>query len=298
MARIIFAGSPAVAVPFLRTLAPHHEIVTVVTRVDSPVGRKHTLTPTPVAAAADELGLNCLKTNSLRGVSLPPADLGVIVAYGGMVPKDLLDWPASGWINAHFSLLPQYRGAAPLQRGIWNGDESTGLSVFRLVEELDAGPLAYQRPIRLRDSESASEALERIAQDSAPEFLQVVEEMLSGSLPLIPQHGAVSLAPKFEREDGRIDFTQDAMTVERRIRAVTTEPGAFADSGDVAIIVERARVEASKILEPGEVVFTGKNVYVGTATTALELLLVKPSGKSSMPAVDWARGLRSTIRFT
>jgi methionyl-tRNA formyltransferase len=298
MARIIFAGSPAVAVPFLRALTAQHDIVAVVTRVDSPVGRKRVLTPTPVAYASDELGLSCVKTNSLRGVSLPPADLGVIVAYGGMVPKDLLDWPTAGWLNVHFSLLPMLRGAAPLQRGMWNGDDHTGVSVFRLVEELDAGPIAYQRAIRFHEDESASDALERMAQEMAPELLPIVNGVLSGSVPLIPQQGTITFAPKFERDDGRIDFTQDAMTVDRRIRAVTTEPGAFVESDGVALIVERARVDESKVLEPGELEFTGKRVYVGTATTAVELLTVKPAGKSAMPAAAWARGLRSPIRFT
>jgi methionyl-tRNA formyltransferase len=250
-----------------------------------------------VAQAANELGLACVKTNSLRSVSLPPADLGVIVAYGGMVPTDLLDLPSAGWLNVHFSLLPLLRGAAPLQRGMWNGDEHTGVSIFRLVEELDAGPVAYQRAIRFHDDESASDALERIAQETAPESLPIVDGVLSGSWPLIPQQGTVTFAPKFDRDDGRIDFTQDAMTVDRRIRAVTTEPGAFVESDGAALIVERARVDESKVLEPGEIEFTGRHVYVGTATTAIELLTVKPAGKSAMPAAAWARGLRSSIRF-
>jgi methionyl-tRNA formyltransferase len=180
---------------------------------------------------------------------------------------------------------------------MWNGDEHTGVSVFRLVEELDAGPIAYQRSIRFHDLESASDALERVAQETAPELLPILDGVLSGSVPLIPQQGTVTFAPKFDRDDGRIDFTQDAMTVDRRIRAVTTEPGAFVESDGVALIVERARVDESKVLEPGEIEFTGRHVYVGTATTAIELLTVKPAGKSAMPAAAWARGLRSSIRF-
>jgi methionyl-tRNA formyltransferase len=130
MAKIVFAGSPEVSVPYLRALAAVHEIVLVITRDDSPVGRKRVITPTAVANVAEELGLPVLKANGLRGIEIPDSDLGVVVAYGGLVPDALLDHPAHGWINAHFSLLPALRGAAPVQRGLWNGDPSTGITIF------------------------------------------------------------------------------------------------------------------------------------------------------------------------
>jgi methionyl-tRNA formyltransferase len=298
MARLVFAGSPSVATSYLRELAIEHDIVCVVTRADAPVGRKRVLTPTPVASAADELGLTVLKTNSLKGVALPAADLGVVVAYGGMVPTELLHHPATGWVNVHFSMLPALRGAAPVQRGLWNGDKETGITVFSLVDELDAGPVFYQRPIAFEENETASDALHRIARYTAPEVADVVNRIINGELTASEQAGAVSFAPKFSREDARIDWTRDAVQVLDRIRAVTTEPGAFTVYGTNMVTVIRARSANEVALRPGEVSVVESAVCVGTATTAVELVTVKPAGRSEMSGSDWARGLHDSVRFS
>jgi len=295
---VIFAGSPSVATPYLERLAENHDIVAVVTRLDAAIGRKRVVTPTPVAQLANRLGLTVIKTNSLRGVSLPDCDVGVVVAYGGMVPSSVLAQPRFGWLNAHFSLLPALRGAAPVQRGLWNGDSETGLTVFSLVEELDAGPIVYQRPIPFVEMETASEALTRISHETADEVNEVVGRFVAGDIVSHEQSGPVTLAPKFRREDGRIDWTSDAPTVVNRIRAVTSEPGAYAVHGENQLAVLRVVLRDDIQLEPGVVGVIEKRVCVGTATSAIELISVKPAGKSEMSGPDWARGLHATTRLT
>ena len=295
---MIFAGSPSVATPYLERLAENHDIVAVVTRLDAAIGRKRVVTPTPVAQLANRLGLTVIKTNSLRGVSLPDCDVGVVVAYGGMVPSSVLAQPRFGWLNAHFSLLPALRGAAPVQRGLWNGDSETGLTVFSLVEELDAGPIVYQRPIPFVEMETASEALTRISHETADEVNEVVGRFVAGDIVSHEQSGPVTLAPKFRREDGRIDWTSDAPTVVNRIRAVTSEPGAYAVHGENQLAVLRVVLRDDIQLEPGVVGVIEKRVCVGTATSAIELISVKPAGKSEMSGPDWARGLHATTRLT
>jgi methionyl-tRNA formyltransferase len=297
--RILFAGSPAVAVPYLRALhQAEFDIAAVITRVDSPRGRKRVLTPTAVAIAAEELGLPVIKVNSLREVELPDANLGVIVAYGGLVPPFLLDHPTDGWINVHFSLLPEYRGAAPLQRAMWDGRESTGITIFRLVQELDAGPVLMSREIPFVAEESASEALSRISESTADEFVATVRLIEAGVVTAVPQIGAATFAPKFIRADGRVDWTDNAATISHRVRAVTSEPGAFTTlNGEPFGISAVKPTTESTDLPVGSVVTTPTGVFVATGDFLLELRTVTPPGKQPMQALDWARGLRSPVRF-
>lgn len=292
MARIIFAGSPSLAEGYLRALSVTHEVVAVVTREDAPQGRKRVLTPTPVAAVADELGLPVVKANSLRGVDLPDADLGVVVAYGGLVPDGMLETPTHGWVNAHFSLLPALRGAAPVQRGLWNGDASTGITIFRLVSELDAGPIFHQREIFFEPTENASEALARIAKLTIEDVVDTVHGILAGELDCVEQVGPATFAPKFSRDDGHINWLLPAAVIERRIRALNTEPGAFTFNGEHRIGILDARLSYAPSAYAGDVRLENGHVYVGTGEGTIELLRVRPAGKTDMSAVEWARGLR------
>jgi methionyl-tRNA formyltransferase len=294
---LVFAGSPAAAVPSLRLLASsRHEIAAVITRDDSPQGRKHVLTPTPVALAAEELGLPVIRANRLAGpatdqvASLQP-DLGVIVAYGGLVREPLLSTPRLGWINLHFSLLPRWRGAAPVQRSIIAGDEITGASVFQLVPELDAGDLFGHLTQRIGANETAGHLLDSLAESGAELLLRVVDALADGTARAEPQQGDVTLAPKLELADGRLDFTEHAVTVVNRLRGVTPEPGAFAllDGARVKILdAVLARDDAS--VPPGAIVLADRRVLVGTASHPVELLSVQPAGKKPMNAADWWRG--------
>ncbi|MBC7725662.1 MAG: methionyl-tRNA formyltransferase [Burkholderiaceae bacterium] len=294
---IVFAGSPAAAVPSLLALhASRHSIAAVITREPSPQGRRRTITPTAVGAAAAELGLPVIAANRLRGeateqVSAIAPDLGVIVAYGGLVREPLLSTPRLGWINLHFSLLPHWRGAAPVQRALIGGDDLAGASVFQLVPELDAGDLfgSFTQPIAAE--ETAGQLLESLAGGGAELLMRVVDAIADGSARAEKQQGDVSLAPKLELEDGRIVWARPAHSVHNLVRGVTPEPGAFTtvDGARVKVLATRIARDSAR-MEPGQLAIDGRRLLAGTASHPLELLMVQPAGKKPMPAADWWRG--------
>jgi len=300
--KLVFAGSPAAAVPSLLALiAGPHEVVAVVTREDSPQGRRGVLTPTPVASAADEHGIPVIKANKLAGAATEHivalgADLGVIVAYGGLVREPLLSSPAHGWINLHFSLLPRWRGAAPVQRAIIAGDELTGAAVFQLVPELDAGDVfdVLERPIG--SAETAGELLESLADSGASLLARVVDSIADGSAVAHEQVGDVTLAPKLTLIDGDVDWARPASDVTSLIRGVTPEPGAFTTVDGARLKILEARIASDSIqfepseLAPGQFVQKGKLILIGTATHPVELLMVHPAGRKAMDAGSWWRG--------
>ncbi len=292
----MFAGSPVVAVPYLRALhGAGFDIRAVITRNDSRQGRKGVLTSTAVATVAEELGLSVVKTNSLRDVDLPEVEIGVVVAYGGLVPPRLLAEPAHGWVNVHFSVLPKYRGAAPVQRALWDGEPTSGISIFRLVEDLDAGPVYVSRSIPFEDDETASDALERFADSTTDDLVQTLRLIATDAVTPTLQIGEPSFAPKFSRDDGRIDWSLGATTVIQRIRAVTREPGAHTYVNGESIAILRVVSDIGPQLPLGEVVVIDGQVFVGTVDASVGLLEVKPAGKKAMPAMDWLRGQRTSV---
>ena len=298
--RLVFAGTPAVAVPSLRALAAGpHEIAAVVTRTDAPLGRKRVLTPSPVAQAADELGIPTIKTDRLdddataRLSALRP-DLGVIVAYGGLVREPLLSAPAHGWINLHFSLLPRWRGAAPVQRALIAGDRETGASVFQLVAALDAGDVFAEERYTVPENASAGDVLDALADLGAPLLARVVDTIADGTATAVPQVGEPTLAPKLTLADGALDFAQDAASLLARIAGVTPEPGAHTSIDGARVKVLRASASTEAPVPPGRIVASGRDVLVGTATTPLRLETVQPAGKGAMDAGSWFRGLRTS----
>lgn len=299
--RIVFAGTPAAAVPTLERLAASaHDVVAVVTRPPAPLGRKRILTPSPVATAAERLGIPVIDARRLddaateRIAALRP-DLGVIVAYGGLVREPLLSTPSHGWINLHFSALPAWRGAAPVQRALIAGDADLGASVFRLVPELDAGDVYAVRSRPVQPGETAGAALESLAASGADLVAEVVDAIDAGSAVATPQVGAPTFAPKLTIDDGRLDWTRPTAEVDARYRGVTPEPGAHTEVDGVRLKVLEAGPAASGTdlprLDPGEVVGQRRRVLVGTADGALELRRVQPSGRNAMEAADWWRGL-------
>ena len=298
MATIVFAGSPAVAVPYLRALASIHNIALVLTREDAVVGRKRELTATPVAGVAAELGLPLLKTNSLRDVELPACDLGVVVAYGALVPEDMLHAPAHGWVNLHYSLLPKLRGAAPVQRGLWNGDKATGITIFQLVVELDAGPILFQREIPFESDETASDSLRRLSETTVIDLTDTIGGILSGLISAREQEGEATSAHKFSKDDARIDWRLPATVIANRVRALTSEPGAYTELNEHRIGISSVRVSHAESGPPGSITVSGTHVYAGTGDGAIEVLTVKPAGKGELTAIDWARGLRGVMVFT
>jgi len=304
--KLIFAGTPDVAVPSLSSLAAtEHSIAAVITRADAPLGRKRVLTPSPVAAAAENLGLAVLKTNRLDAdatetiAALQP-DLGVIVAYGGIVREPLLSVPRLGWINLHFSLLPRWRGASPVQRAVIAGDAEIGAAVFQLVRELDAGAVfdSFSQPL---DAHATSGMiLDSLSHSGAELLLRVVDDLGRGSATAMEQSGEVTLAPKLSIDDARVDWDQSASAVYNQVRGVTPEPGAFTTVIgarlkilDVAPVVPSADRDdaADPPIPAGHILQRERTVLIGTRTTPLELRRVQPAGKTAMTANDWWRGV-------
>lgn len=295
--RLVFAGTPAAAVPSLERLAGSgHEVVAVVTRPAAPLGRKRVLTPSPVAAAAERLGLPVIEAARLddatteRIAELAP-DLGVIVAYGGLVREPLLSTPGNRWINLHFSLLPAWRGAAPVQHALIAGDAETGASVFRLVPELDAGDVLATLSHPIGPEDTAGTLLDDLAERGAALVAEVVDAIADGSATATPQSGEPTFAPKLGIDDARLDWTAAAEVVRDRFRGVTPEPGAWTtvDEQRVKVLDLRRATDAAPV-PPGRLELAGRRLLVGTGTDPLELRRVQPAGRTAMAAADWWRG--------
>jgi len=298
--RLVFAGTPAPAVPSLRRLAAStHDIAAVITRRDAPLGRKRVLTPSPVAAAAEELGLPVIRADRLdddataRITALRP-ELGVIVAYGGLVREPLLSAPAHGWINLHFSLLPRWRGAAPVQHALIAGDAVTGASVFQLVPELDAGAVFGELAMDVPADATAGDLLGALAEDGAGLLADVVAGIAAGTAVARPQEGEPTYAAKLGDDDGRIRWNEPVEAVLGRIRGVTPEPGAHTtiDGARLKVLAVASAPADAPALAPGELALHAKHVLAGTASAPLVLETVQPAGKGAMRAADWWRGLR------
>ncbi len=296
--RLVFAGTPAPAVPSLRTLAARgHDIRLAVTRTDAPLGRKRILTPSPVAVAAEELGVDVVRADRLDAavterIAAEEPDLGVIVAYGGLVREPLLSTPTHGWINLHFSLLPRWRGAAPVQRALIAGDATTGASVFQLVAELDAGDVFGELEIPVPSGATAGDLLDELALAGADLLADVVAAIGDGTATATPQVGEATYAAKLGDDDGRIRWDEPRSAVLGRIRGVTPEPGAHTTIGGARLKILGATAADAPSLRPGEITGDGKRVLVGTATDPVQLESVQPAGRGAMRAADWWRGLR------
>lgn len=299
--KILYAGTPSVAVPPLVHLAerPDVEIVAVLTRTDAPVGRKKVLTPSPVAEEAGRRGLPVLKANRvdaelterIRGLG---ADVAAVVAYGALVPQAALDAVPHGWINLHFSLLPQWRGAAPVQRALMAGDTVVGASTFLLEAGLDTGPVLGTMTDEVRPDDTAGTVLERLSRTAAPLLADSLRAVVDGSARPAPQQGDVTHAPKLTAEDGRVRWSDPAVAVAHRVRGATPEPGAWTRLDErrlkLDLVLPRPDV---RDLAPGRCVLRGDAVLVGTGSYAVQLTRVQPAGKKTMEATAWARG-RST----
>jgi len=301
--RIAFAGTPESAIaPLATLLASHHMVEFVVTRPDAPTGRGRVMTPSPVAEFAAEHDIRVIKTSQLseHAHEFAGLDAVVVVAFGGMVPADLLDVPAHGWINLHFSLLPTWRGAAPVQYAILSGDDHTGVTVFRIDEGLDTGPVLGQVSSDLGAQETAGELLVRLTEYSTPLMLQVLDGLESGQVFAAPQsvHN-VSHAPKITKDDARIVWEHPALAVARRIRAVTPAPGAWTMAGDdrikVAPVVLRPDVTD---LAPGQIRIHGGDVLVGTGTHAVELVQIQRPGKTMTEPHSWIASATDELMFS
>ncbi|VXB16915.1 Methionyl-tRNA formyltransferase [Arthrobacter sp. 9AX] len=298
--RVLFAGTPAVAVPSLNALVEAgFNVVAVLTRPDAPIGRKRVLTPSPVAARAAELGIDVIRAaridaEAIDSIKAAAPDVAAIVAYGGLVPPAALGIPRHGWINLHFSLLPAWRGAAPVQRAVMAGDDITGAVTFQLEEGLDTGPVFGTLTETVGPEDTAGVLLERLSHSGAVLLARTLSAIEAGKAAAVPQTGDVSLAPKLTLDDGRLDWKHPALAIGRQARGATPEPGAWTVLAGQRVKLEPVRLRPDvDSLPPGSVSMDGKSVLVGTGSHAVELTRVQPAGKKMMAAADWARGMAS-----
>ncbi|MFI9024799.1 methionyl-tRNA formyltransferase [Streptomyces sp. NPDC053560] len=300
--KLVFAGTPEVALPALDALiaSDRHEVAAVVTRPDAPAGRGRRLVASPVAQRAEEAGIEVLKPAKPRDEDflarlreIAP-DCCPVVAYGALLPKAALEIPVHGWVNLHFSLLPAWRGAAPVQHAVLAGDEVTGASTFQIEEGLDSGPVYGVLTEEVRATDTSGDLLTRLAFAGSGLLAATMDGIEDGSLKAVPQPAeGVTLAPKIEVEDAKIDWSAPALRVDRVVRGCAPAPGAW-----TLFREERLKVMAvtplpdRTDLEPGEIAATKKAVFVGTGSHAVQLQWVQPQGKKPMAAADWARGVR------
>ena len=298
--RVVFAGTPEVALPTLNALrTSSHDVVGILTRNDAQVGRARTLTRSPVGAWGDEHGVSVITSNQPTGATVDEIlqwspDIGVIVAYGALLSPQMLAVPTRGWINLHFSDLPRYRGAAPVQRALLAGETDIATSVFQLVEGMDAGAVFDREHHRISPEETSGVVLENLALTGAHQVVRVLDGIAAGTLNAVEQSGTPTFAPKLSAQEARLDATAHATSVFNLFRAVTPEPGAWLET-----TAGRLKISAARPFVHGEsrdvgVIYEHDGaVVLGLAGGALELLLVTPAGKREMAASDWFRGVRA-----
>lgn len=297
--RIVFAGTPSPAVPSLRAIIDAgHEVVAVVTRPDAPTGRGRRLAPSDVAVVAAEHGIPMLKPvkasdpDFIRELQDLAPDACPVVAYGALLPAPVLEIPVHGWINLHFSLLPAWRGAAPVQHAILHGDDITGATTFRLDEGMDTGPVFGTVVQPVRPTDTSGILLDELAVIGAELLVRTLAAVESGeAAPLAQPSDGVSYAPKITTDDARISWDRPALAVDRHIRTCTPAPGAWTNRVDERLKIGPVAIDSTTVdLAPGQLQVGKREVLVGTATSAVVLSTVRAPGKREMPAADWARG--------
>ncbi|MEU6659453.1 methionyl-tRNA formyltransferase [Streptomyces sp. NPDC046821] len=300
--KLVFAGTPEVAVPALDALiaSDRHEVAAVVTRPDAPAGRGRRLVASPVAERAAEAGIEVLKPvkprdeDFLARLREIAPDCCPVVAYGALLPKVALDIPARGWVNLHFSLLPAWRGAAPVQHSIMSGDEITGASTFLIEEGLDSGPLYGTVTETVRHTDTSGDLLTRLAFAGAGLLSATMDGIEDGSLKALAQPAdGITVAPKITVEDAHVDWSAPALRVDRVVRGCTPAPGAWTVfRGERLKLISAVLAPDRTDLAPGELGVGKRDLHVGTGSYAVQLLWVQAQGKKPMAAADWARGVR------
>lgn len=293
--RIGVAATPDVAIPTLDWLmSSEHQVVLVITQPDKPAGRGRAIKQSVVGEWASSRDIPVLKpisSDDLIG-SIEDLDCVVTIGYGVLLPQHILDLPKHGFINLHFSLLPAYRGAAPAQRALQNGETSTGVSVFQLEKGMDTGPIYSQRAIAIDPKWRNVELLQALAREGPAAVREALTMISEGQSPSV-QRGEASLAPKITKQDAFLTFSTEAKSLVNAIRAFTYEPGAWCSWKNEPFKITSAAIAMDKQVPPAEIVFDGEKVFVGCAkSSCIELLTVVPAGKKEMSAADWARGAR------
>jgi methionyl-tRNA formyltransferase len=299
--RLLFAGTPDAAVPSLKALldSPHHEVVAVLTRPDAPAGRGRKLQASPIKELALEAGIEVLtpqrprEAEFLQRLAEIAPDCCPVVAYGALLPQAALDIPSRGWVNLHFSLLPAWRGAAPVQHALLAGDDMTGATTFQLELGMDTGPYYGIVTEPIAPTDTSGDLLTRLAESGARLLIATLDGIADGSLEARPQPAeGISLAPKLSVEQVQLHWSEAAVLIDRVGRAASPSPGAWTTFRGKRVKVGPVRPTTVAGLAPGELQVTGGAALVGTATTAVELGSVQPEGKPQMAADAWLRGVR------
>ena len=300
--RLVFAGTPAAAVPSLDALLKsRHEVVAVITRPDAKAGRGLRVGHSPVAERAAQAGIEILRParpsdpEFLARLREIAPDCCPVTAYGALIPQEALDIPAHGWVNLHFSLLPAWRGAAPVQHAIQHGDDVTGATTFQIVRALDAGPVYGVLTEPIRPADTAGDLLERLSIAGAELLVATLDGIGAGELEAREQPAdGVSMAPKVSPADAQVDWRAPAIAIDRQVRACTPEPGAWTQLDGMRVKLLPVKLAAADSpLAPGELRVQRDRVLAGTGSGPVELGEVQPDGKRRMRAADWARGLHS-----
>ena len=302
--RILFAGTPETAVTVLEGLMKSgHEVVGVLTREDAKVGRKQALQESPVARFASDKGIPLIKANKVdlateRRISELRADLAIVVAYGTLLKQSTLDLLALGWFNLHYSLLPLHRGAAPVQHAILSGESVTGVTVFKIDQGMDTGPILGSTKTVIGPLETSGELTQRLSELGVGLLNELLPQIYSGMSSLSEQSGQSSMAPKLNRSDAKLDVSKSAQELELVVRAMNPEPIAWFNYDGEPFRILRAKAEITATGSLGELVGDSEPIVVCGQNTGLRLVEVQPAGKKIMSGTDWFRGLRSNGRFS
>jgi len=293
--QIAVAATPEVALPTLEALlASGHDLVAVITQPDRPAGRGLALKESPVAIWAKNRGITVRKPDDQEELKLAVADVDLVITigFGVIIKEEVLKIPRHGFLNLHFSILPKWQGAAPVQRAIEAGDQTTGVTVFKLDKGMDTGPIYRQKEIAMPDEATTSSLLQDLAIIGAPVVLDAIIAIESDETPLVQSEIGRSRAEKLSKDEGRIDWQLPSKTIERKIRAFYPAPGAWTTFRDEALKIESANARESKAGQPGQILLEGRELFVCTSEGSLQIFTVKPAGKASMPAIDWVNGAR------
>ena len=293
--QIAVAATPEVALPTLEALLKSEpDLVSVITQPDRPAGRGLSLKESPVAIWAKDRGISVRKPVDQEELKLAVSDIDLVITigFGVIIKEEILNLPTHGFINLHFSLLPKWRGAAPVQRAIEAGDEVTGVTVFKLDKGMDTGPIYRQKEIAMPHQATTESLLQDLAVVGAPVVLDAISAIEANELPVIQSVDGASRADKLSKDEARINWQDASFNIERKIRAFYPAPGAWTTFREEALKIESADVSDEKTGQPGEILLVGKELFVSTAKGSLKILSVKPAGKASMDAVSWINGAR------
>jgi methionyl-tRNA formyltransferase len=293
---VAVAATADVAIPTLEWLTKsEHQLLRVITTPDSKTGRGKVITPSPVSAWADARNLEVVKPDSPEEmmIAFKGADIVLAIAYGRILTKKVLNISKHGFVNLHFSLLPAYRGAAPVQRSILNGDVKTGISIFKIDENLDTGPIYMQKEFEIPENYTTQEVLRDLSDLGASSFHTVLKMIEQGIIPIAQSAEGVSFAPKITKEEAKIDWNLPAKRITDSVRAFTPNPGAWTShKGLILKITEATHNSTDQKLQPGALAVVEKKLFVGTATESIEIRRIVPAGKKEMSASDWINGAR------